>query len=97
MCRKLLRNAVQDKTAPYALYQQLQEQGRTLPIYAQDSVLDIPELADKQADRKQLAAAGKQVLEIMRSADALPADQRDAHVRARLDGLDRANQAATAG
>lgn len=97
MCRKLLRNAVQDKTAPYALYQQLQEQGRTLPIYAQDSVLDIPELADKQADRKQLAAAGKQVLEIMRSADALPADQRDAHVRARLDGIDRAGQAATAG
>lgn len=60
-------------------------------------MLDIAELADKQADRKQLAAAGKQVLEIMRSADALPADQRDAHVRVRLDAIDRAGQAASAG
>ena len=33
----------------------------------------------------------------MRSADALPAEQRDAHVRVRLDGIDRAGQAASAG
>jgi len=31
---------------------------------------------------------GKQVLDIMRSADALPADQRDAHVRLELDRID---------
>src|SRR5690606_37417863 len=88
-CRKLLRNVLQSKTAPNALYEQLQQQNKTLPIYAQDSVLDIPELSDKQADRKQLQEAGKKVLDIMRSADALPAEQRDAHVRAQLDLIDR--------
>ena len=33
-------------------------------------------------------ALGKRVFEIMRSADALPAEQRDAHVRRQLDLVD---------
>ncbi|HLU03679.1 MAG TPA: Rieske 2Fe-2S domain-containing protein [Advenella sp.] len=93
MCRKLLRDILHDKTKPYALYEQLHQQDKSLPIYAQDSVLDIPEISDKQADRQLLASTGKKILEIMRSADALPAQDRDAHVRLQLDSIDRAGQA----
>ncbi|MDQ8031696.1 MAG: Rieske 2Fe-2S domain-containing protein [Bordetella sp.] len=88
MCRKLLRSAAQGRTAPNRLYEQLSGSGQTLPIYAQDSTLHIPELADKQADRTRILDVSKQVFEAMRSADRLPANERDAHVRALLDSID---------
>ncbi|HVZ46898.1 MAG TPA: Rieske 2Fe-2S domain-containing protein [Ramlibacter sp.] len=88
LCRRLLREAVRGKTAPDALYEQLAAQGRTLPLYSQDSVLRVPELP-RAEDRKQILALGKKVLEIMRAADdcATPAE-RDAYVRRELDRID---------
>ncbi len=87
LLRKLLRDLVRGKTTPDPLHAKLLVEGKTLPIYAQDSVLRLTELAPAE-DRRQLLAVGKQVLDIMRSADALPADQRDAHVRLELDRID---------
>lgn len=87
MLRKLLREMVRGKTPPDPLFQKLTAEGKSLPIYAQDTVLRVPELP-RAEDRKQLLALGKRVLDIMRSADPLPADQRDAHVRRELDGID---------
>lgn len=87
LLRKLLRELVRGKTAPDPLYARLLAEGKTLPIYAQDSVLRLPELPASE-DRRQLLMMGKRVLEIMHSADALPPEQRDAHVRRELDQLD---------
>ncbi|QDL38480.1 Rieske 2Fe-2S domain-containing protein [Rhodoferax sediminis] len=87
MCRKLLREAVRGKTPPDALYERLTAAGSSLPLYAQDSVLHVPELPSAE-DRKLILSLGKRVFEIMRSADDLPAEQRDAHVRQQLDELD---------
>jgi hypothetical protein len=99
MCRKLLREAVRGKTPPDPAYEKLIASGQTLPLYAQDSVLQVPELPQAE-DRKQILSLGKRVLEIMRSADELPATQRDAHVRHQLDlidgGLSRVHEADTA-
>ncbi|MBP2316176.1 Rieske 2Fe-2S domain-containing protein [Azospirillum soli] len=87
MCRKLLRDAVRGKTAPDPLYATLSAEGESLPLYAQDTVLHVPELP-ADVDRKQIMELGKRVFEIMRSADALPANERDAHVRRQLDLID---------
>lgn len=87
MCRKLLRDKVRGETPRYELYDRLTAKGETLPIYSQDTVLHAPELAADE-DRKLLLELGKKVADIMRSADELPADQRDAHVRAQLDLVD---------
>ncbi|MEQ8441368.1 MAG: Rieske 2Fe-2S domain-containing protein [Alphaproteobacteria bacterium] len=87
LCRRLLREMVKGKTPDYPLYGQLTAEGKRLPIYAQDSILKIPE-KPKAEDRKQILEIGKQVLAIMQSADELPAEERDAHVRRELDKLD---------
>lgn len=90
MCRKLLRDLVRGKTPANALYDQLTAQGKTLPLYSQDSVLELEELP-REEDRKLLLATGKKVLAAMRSADALPtAAERDAHIRKQLDLIDAA-------
>jgi tert-butyl alcohol monooxygenase / tert-amyl alcohol desaturase len=89
LCRKLLREAVRGKTPPNQLYDRLIAEGRSLPLYVQDSVLNVPELPTAE-DRKQLLAIGKRVLEAMRSADELSAELRDAHVRKQLDVIDGA-------
>lgn len=89
MCRKLLRDAVR-KLAPAVGEEVATAQGAnadTLPMYSQDSVLHIPARADTD-DRQLILKVGKQVLEIMKEADAYPPAQRDAHVRRRLDELD---------
>lgn len=88
LCRRLLREVVRGKTQPDPLFQDLLARGGKLPLYSQDSILTVPELP-RAEDRKQILALGKRVVEIMRSADALPdAAQRDAHVRRELDRLD---------
>lgn len=87
MCRKLLRDAVRGKTAPSPLYSQLTAEGKSLPLYSQDTVLNAAELP-RAEDRKLLLELGKKVLAAMRSADHLPAEQRDAHVRQQLDLID---------
>ena len=88
LCRRLLRDVLRGKTQPDPRLQELLHAGGTLPTYAQDSVLTLPELP-KAEDRKQILALGKKVLEVMRSADALAdAAARDAHIRHQLDLLD---------
>lgn len=88
LLRKLLREMVAGKTQPYPLYEKLQAEGKTLPIYAQDSVLHIPEKAKKE-DREQIMALGKKVVEILQAADELEsAEKRDEYVRNELDKLD---------
>lgn len=87
LCRRLLRDMAKGKTQSYPLYEELTAAGKSLPIYAQDSILNIPE-KPKTEDRKEILELGKKVLAIMQSADELPADERDAHVRRELDKLD---------
>jgi len=87
MCRKLLREGVRGKTPPDPVYAKLIAAGQALPLYAQDSILYVPELPQAE-DRKQIMSIGRRVFEIMRSADELPATHRDAHVRGQLDLID---------
>jgi len=87
MCRKALRDAVRGKTPVDPGHAALTGEGKTLPLYSQDTVLHLPEKAGAE-DRKQILVIGKKVLDIMRSADPLPASERDAHVRRELDRLD---------
>jgi nitrite reductase/ring-hydroxylating ferredoxin subunit len=87
LLRRLLRDLVRGKTEPDLQYQRLLAEGNALPIYAQDSVLHLPEKPATE-DRRQILALGRQVLEVMRSADPLPAGDRDAHIRRELDRLD---------
>lgn len=85
MCRKLLRDAVRGHIKANAGHNATQASGDTLPLYAQDTVLRVPQ---EQDDRALLARLGKQVIAILKEADALPGQARDAHVRRRLDELD---------
>ena len=87
LCRKLLREAVRGQNKPNSLYQRLTAEGQTLPLYSQDTVLNVAELP-RDEDRKLIMTLGKKVLEAMRSADHLPAAERDAHVRRQLDLID---------
>lgn len=97
MCRKLLREAVR-RIEPSVGAQATANRaagGDTLPMYAQDSVLSIPQRPGDE-DRQLILQIGKQVFEIMKSADALPSVERDAHVRRRLDELDGGLRSAAA-
>lgn len=87
LCRKLLRDFVRGKTKPDPLHEKLRAEGKSLPIYAQDTVLSIKKRPPAE-DRKLILELGKKVLDIMRSADDLPSEQRDAHIRRRLDEID---------
>ncbi|SAL87501.1 Rieske (2Fe-2S) domain-containing protein [Caballeronia arvi] len=92
LCRKLLRDMVRGKTAPNTEFARLTAEGKTLPLYSQDSVLDVPELS-REEDRKQLLAIGKKVIAALRSADGLAtAAERDAHIRQQLDQIDARDQ-----
>ena len=89
MCRKLLRDAVR-RLAPATGDEAASSRAAatdTLPMYSQDTVLNIP-VHPGQDDRQLILKTGKQVLEITKEADAYPATERDAHVRRRLDELD---------
>lgn len=90
--RKLLRDAVRALTPAVgaAVAPQASAAGDSLPMYSQDSVLSIP-MREGVDDRQLILQTGKQVLEIMKQADALPSDERDKHVRRRLDDLDGNN------
>lgn len=88
MFRKLLRDAVQGKTAPDARQQQWLAAGESLSLYTQDSVLHAPTKETPAEDRKLVLELGKTVMDIMRAADALPKQERDAFVRTKLDEID---------
>src|SRR5699024_4952577 len=88
MFRQLLRDAVRGKTTPDELQQKLLASGESLPLYTQDSILHAPMKDTPEEDRKLILELGAKVMDIMRSADDLPKDERDAFVRSRLDELD---------
>ncbi len=93
MCRKLLREATRGKTPTDPVHSSLAADGQSLPLYSQDSVLHVSELPSAE-DRKLIMTLGKRVLDAMRSADAMPAARRDAHVREQLDLIERGFDAA---
>lgn len=88
MFRQLLRDAVRGKTTPDELQQKLLASGESLPLYTQDSILHAPMKDTPEEDRKLILELGAKVMDIMRSADDLPKDERDAFVRSKLDELD---------
>lgn len=92
MCRKLLRDGARGQTKSDTTRANAHAAGDTLPMYAQDTVLHLPKTED---DRAQLQRAGKHVLDILKEADVLPAAERDAHVRRRLDDIDGGLDSAT--
>lgn len=81
MCRKLLRDGARGLTKPDTT----SPADGTLPLYTQDSVLNIPTAED---DRAVLTRAGKQIIAILKEADSMPSVERDAHVRRRMDDID---------
>lgn len=85
--RKQLRDILAGKVPSYGLYEKLLAEGKSLPIYAQDTVLNVQELPPAE-DRKLILELGKKVLAAMQSGDTIDADQRDAHIRAELDRID---------
>ena len=92
MCRKLLRQVAAGKVPPYAAPQA----GDTLPMYAGDTVLNIPKQTGVD-DRELVKRFGQQVFVVMQEADALPSGARDAHVRKRLNDLDGVSAAVAVG
>ena len=89
LCRALLRDAVQGKTAPDPT-RALAEAGGTdtLPRYTSDTSLRIPRHPDKEKDRELIRKAAHQVLASMKECDALPTAKRKAHMLRRLDEID---------
>jgi phenylpropionate dioxygenase-like ring-hydroxylating dioxygenase large terminal subunit len=87
MCRKQLRDGVRGRLPADETRKAARAAGDSLPMYSQDTVFKVPQRAGAE-DRTLVLSLGKQVLEIMKEADALPSGQRDAHVRRRLDEID---------
>ncbi len=92
MCRKLLRAVVAGKVPPHPA----PPAEMSLPMYASDSVLNIPKDAGID-DRELVKRIGRQVFAIMQEANALSPGERDAHVRKRLNDLDGVRAAVGAG
>jgi len=88
LCRRLLREAVRGKTPPLP---KTSSPDHTVPFHAQDAVLTFRQLPPDE-DRKLILSLGKKVLEISRAAESVPASDRDAFIRRRLDRLDEAEQ-----
>ena len=90
LCRSLLREAVQGKTAPDPT-RALAEAGGTdtLPRYTSDTSLRIPRHPDKEKDRELIRKAAHQVLAGMKECDALPTGKRKAHILRRLDEIEK--------
>jgi tert-butyl alcohol monooxygenase / tert-amyl alcohol desaturase len=80
MFRKLLRNAMGSAPAVPT------SPAPALRSYAQDSVLTMPK--SESPDSEVLLDLGKLVLAIAQEADALPSQDRDSHIRRRLDEID---------
>ncbi|MGX9943071.1 Rieske 2Fe-2S domain-containing protein [Bradyrhizobium denitrificans] len=85
--RKQLRDILAGKVKPYQLYDRLLTEGKSLPIYTQDTVLNIPELPTA-LDRKQILDLGKKVLAAMQAGDEVDADEREEFIRREMDKID---------
>ena len=89
--RRLLRDAIAGKTGPDTSFHP--EAGPSIHQYAQDSVLTIPPRAGLD-DKALLLELDRKILALMQECDAVARDERDGHVRRRLDQLERAMAAA---
>lgn len=88
--RRLLRAAVRGNR-PAAQARSMSEHARKnapIPLYSQDSVLDIPP-REGEDDRKLVRDVGRQVFEIIRSASQPSGPERVAHIAGRIRELER--------
>jgi len=89
MCRTLLRNALRGKagTDPRLLLSDT-DTGDMLPTFASDSVLEVPRLADRDADQKLIQETADKVFAVMTEAQDVPSAKRREHALHRLDEID---------
>ena len=89
MCRSLLRDALRGKAGPDPTYLLPGAgNGDTLPRYTSDSVLEVPRLADEDADRRLIQDTADRVLTVLKEAEPRPSAERRRHVLRRLDEID---------
>ena len=89
MCRSILRDIVQGKSAPDPTRALANAGGAdTLPRYTSDTALKIPRNADKEKDREVIRKAAHQVFAIMKECYVLPLAQRKPTILRRLDELE---------
>src|SRR5207237_10400255 len=62
MCRSLLRDALRGKTVPDPTRLLSEKTDDTLPRYTSDTVLEVPRLADRDADRELIQETANKVL-----------------------------------
>ena len=67
--------------------------GDSIHQYAQDSVLQIPPKPGGD-DKALLLEINKRLLAVIEEGDRVPRDRRDAHIRRRLDELEKEMAAA---
>jgi phenylpropionate dioxygenase-like ring-hydroxylating dioxygenase large terminal subunit len=84
--RRLLRDAIAGKTGPDTSFHP--EAGQSIHQYAQDSVLTVPPRAGRD-DKAMMLELNRRILALMQECDAVPREERDRHVRERLDALER--------
>ena len=87
-CRKLLRELVRGNTPPAESWQRQDGEGTGhRHVYTNDSVVYAPKRDDVD-DTELVIRLGRELLAIMIEADDVASEQRDAHVRRRLDDMD---------
>ena len=87
-CRKLLRELVRGNTPPPETWLRQDGEGSgQRHLYTHDTVLHAPK-RDGEDDVEMMRRLGREVFAIMIEADDLPSEERDAHVRQRLDEID---------
>ena len=91
MNRKLIRNALRGKNpaaTPEAMHTRANA-GLPTHCYTQNTALDIPQRATEAEDNDLLLTLGRTVLEITAEGDAYIGAERDAHIRGKLEQLER--------
>ena len=86
LCRNLLRKLARDETPADSTRAQAIAAGDTLPIYSSDSVLNLAK--DDADDPGLLMSTAERMLEFIREIDDLPSEERQVHIRKRLDEID---------
>jgi tert-butyl alcohol monooxygenase / tert-amyl alcohol desaturase len=84
--RRLLRDAVNGKTGPDTSFHP--QVGDSLHQYAQDTVFNIPRKAGED-DKAMMRELNKKLLAVIQEGDGVPKDERDRHIRRRLDELEK--------
>ena len=85
MYRRLLRKAIAGETGPDTSFHRAA--GGTVHQYAQDTVFDIPKKPGED-DFVLMRGLNRKLLAVIQEGDAVPAAQRDSHIRLRLDEVE---------